>query len=76
MELKESTLAVSNRYGLAFFDEMVCQTVYPSFGEFLSASLARVLIPVAGILQLGAALEELEDQLIGFSAHFRCSNLE
>lgn len=37
--------------------------------HLFAARLARVLVAVAGILELGAALEELEDQLVWAPSH-------
>jgi hypothetical protein len=37
--------------------------------HLLAARLARMLVAIAGVFELGAALEELEDQLVGLATH-------
>lgn len=92
MELQDGTLAVAERQGGAFLDQVVCQAVYPTLrkllrvnsrspGSFsstrsrawrtdlLPAGFAGVLVAIARVLELGASLEELEDELVGFATH-------
>jgi hypothetical protein len=90
VDLQQGALAVAQRKGGTFLDEVVREAIDAAFGELSSASagaaasvgktkmpcasavvaylfaarLARVLVAIAGILELGAALEELEDQLV------------
>ena len=69
VQSQQDALAVTQRDGLTFLDEMVGQAVDATFGKFLAAGLAGVLVAVAGILELLASNEELEDELVGFATH-------
>lgn len=92
MELQDGTLAVAERQGGAFLDQVVRQAVYPALwkllrvnsrclGSFartrprarrtdlLAAGFAGVLVAIARVLELGASLKELEDELVGFTTH-------
>lgn len=69
MESKEHTLAVTKRNGLAFLDQVVRQAVDTTLGELFATGLARMLVPVAGVLEFGASNEELEDECVGFAPH-------
>lgn len=69
MKSQENALSVTERNGLAFLDQVVGQAVDATLRELLTAGLAGVLISVAGVFELLASNEELEDELIRLSTH-------
>lgn len=69
MKSQEDALPVTERNGLAFLDQMVGQAVDATLRELFTAGLAGVLISVAGVFELLASNEELEDELIRLSTH-------
>lgn len=69
MESKKNALAVPERNGLAFLDQVVGQAIDAPFGKFLATGLAGMLVAITRILELGTSNEELEDQLVGFASH-------
>ena len=48
---------------------MVGEAVDTAFGELLAALLARVLISVGGIFELGSAVKVLKDYGVGLATH-------
>lgn len=56
-------------YSRAFLGEVVGEAVNAALGEVLAAGLAAVVVAVAVVIQLGASLEELENQGIGPATH-------
>ena len=48
---------------------MVGEAVDTAFGELLAALLARVLISVGGIFELGSAVKVLKDDGVGLATH-------
>lgn len=69
VESQEDALTVTERDGLAFLDQVIGEAVNTALGELLTACLAGMLVAVAGVLELGASDEELEDKLVGFTTH-------
>lgn len=45
------------------------QAVDASFGEFLTACPAGVLVSIARVLELRTSFEELNDELVGLATH-------
>ena len=70
MYLQGRSLAVPQWNRLTFLRKMIIETVCSAFGEDLATRFACVLIAITGIVELGTAFEELEDERVGFSAHF------
>ena len=68
--LQRRSLAVPQRNRLTFLRKMIIETICSAFGENLSTRFACVLIAITGIVELWTAFEELEDERVGFSAHF------
>jgi hypothetical protein len=48
---------------------VVGEAVDTAFGELLAALLARVLISVGGIFELGSAVKVLKDYGVGLATH-------
>jgi hypothetical protein len=48
---------------------VVGEAVDTAFGELLAALLARVLISVGGIVELGSAVKVLKDYGVGLATH-------
>lgn len=71
VELQQRALAVAEGQRRAFLDQVGGEAVDAALGELLAARLARVLVAVARILELGAALKVLENQLVGPATHSR-----
>lgn len=61
--------ALGLRDGRTLLGEVVREAVDAALGEVLAAGLAAVVVAVAVVVQLGASLEELEDQGIGPATH-------
>ena len=69
MESQQDALSVTQGNCLTLFDEVLGEAIDATLGKHLTAGLACVLIAVAGILELLASDEELEDQLVRLPAH-------
>ena len=48
---------------------MVGKAVNATLGKYFAAGFARMLVAIARVFQLGAPVEELEDELVGFATH-------
>ena len=60
LEKRLSTIRSADSW--AFLDEMRSETIDATFGESFSAGLAGVLVAVAGVVELCATSEVLENQ--------------
>lgn len=69
MEFETGSHAFRVGNGGASFGDMSCQTVDSTLGEVLSALLARMRVSIAVVVQLGPALEVLEDQRVRSASH-------
>lgn len=62
INLQEGLVSLLGRQACAFSDDVGVEGLDAAFGEFLSAGLASMLVPIAGVIEFGTALEVLEDE--------------
>lgn len=70
VKTQEHALTVTERNGLALFDQVVGEAIDAAFRELFATGLAGVLVSIARVLQLRTSNEELKNKLIGLATHF------